>query len=716
MAAFEQGSYGLAAHDDAVRVDGARVDENFFSTLQAFPEIGRALGPDDERPGHSNVVVISHALWLSMFTGSRQILGKQLRLDGSSYQVVGVMPAEFQYPHGSDFPPGVASGNATNIWIPLILTAEQRGARDGGFTGYTIARLKPGITVRQAQAEMSLLMTQLNLLHAPDTRGWGAAVKPLREGAVGSVRTMMWLLAGAVCLVLLIACGNAAGLSLARTAARAHELGVRVTLGAAKGRLMRQMLTESLLLGLAGGAIGMGLAYAFLRGLLGLNPGNIPRLQNASIDSRALMFTLMIATLASIASGLLPALFGARINLVEFLKTGRGSIGSGNRLRRFLVVAQIALVVILLAGAGLLVHSYLNVQGVRPGFSSSTFSASLRLNPQYGSREQRLGFYRGLLSKLQAIPGVESAGVVSALPLTHTESLDSFFVDGYANQKNQLVNDRTVTPQYFSAMQIPLLEGRSFTDTDASGHPLVVIVNQAFASKYFANRDAVGLGIHASEAHDPLKMVIGVVGNVRHSSLEADAPPEIYEPLWQSDMGMGSSVVIRTSLPPDSVETSVRAVLRTIDRDLALGDAQTMGDLASQATAGRRFQTTLLAAFAGMAMLLGMVGVYGLLAYSVKQRTAEIGVRIALGASRGRVLGMILLQGVQLTMAGLLIGVVGALALSRVVASSLYGVSAFDPATFAVVLALLLLVTIPACLVPARRAANVDPMRSLRYE
>jgi predicted permease len=717
MAAFEPASYNSASQNSAIRVSGARVDAHFFSTLQAPPEIGRAISAEDDRPGHNHVVILSHALWQSMFAGSGQILTRQLVLDGSPYQIIGVMPAEFRYPHNSDFPPGVLGGNAAgaDVWVPLALSTQQKADRQSA-TADVIARLNSGVTVRQARAEMSTLMAGIDLLHAADDRGWGAYVKPFLESALGPVRNLMWLLVGAVFLVLLIACGNAANLLLARAAARTHELGVRATLGAAKGRIIRQMLTESLLLALAAGIAGVVLAYGFLHALLRLNPGGIPRLNEASIDGRVLCFTLIVAVLTSVVFGILPAFFAVRINLVEFLKSGRGTIGLGNRARAGLVIGEIGLVVILLAGAGLLVRSYLNVEAVHPGFSSSTVSMNLQLDARYASREQKLAFFRALLDKIQSFPGIQSAGAISALPLSGAESLSSFMVDGYANEKDQLVNDRNTTPGYFSAMGIPVVEGRAFTDEDATGHPLVVIVNQAFARKYFGQRDPVGLGMHTSGPGNPLRTVIGVVGNVHHTNLEAEAPPEVYEPLWQTDIGSGAFVTIRSSLPAESVETSVRAGLRTVDPDLALTDLHTMGELTSQATALRRFQTALLTAFATMAMLLGMVGIYGLLAYSVKQRTTEIGLRIALGASRGRVVRMILRQGVQLTLIGLLLGLAGALALTRILISSLYGVSALDPVTFLTVPALLLLVTLAACLVPARKAARVDPMCTLRYE
>jgi predicted permease len=719
MTAFEQATFNSASQNTALRVGGARVDGNFFSTLQSFPEVGRAIGPEDDHPGHNDVGIISHALWQSMFGGSAQILTKSLRLDGRLYQIIGVMPREFGYPHVTDFPPGVGFGSATSteVWVPLALSSQRRAVRDD-FTGYAIARLKPGVSVRLAQTEMRALMIQIDLLHAADLRGWGAFVKPFRDSAVGAVRTLMWLLLGAVCLVLFIACGNAANLLLLRAAARHHELGVRATLGAAKGRLMRQMLTESLLLGLAGGFSGIVLAYLFLRGLLRLSPGDIPRLNEASIDARVLFFTLVIAVLTSAVFGILPALLATRINLVEFLKAGgsRGSVGTDNRLRSVLIIGELGLVVVLLAGAGLLLRSYVNVESVDTGFSSSTLSTSIQLDARYGNREQRLAFFRALLSKIESIPGIESAGVINALPFTNSESLSSFWVDGYENQKEQLINDRNVTDHYFSAMGIPVVEGRSFTDEDVPGRPIVAMVNQAFAKKYFDNRDPLGRRIRTAGPHNPWRTVIGVVGNEHYASLETAAAPEVYEPLWQNTNGGSAYFAIRSSLPADDVAISIRSALRAVDPNLAFAQIQTMGKLTSQATARRRFQTTLLTAFAGMAMLLGMVGIYGLLAYSVKQRTAEIGLRIALGASRGRVLGMILRQGLQLTIAGLLLGLAGALAFTRVLASSLYGVSALDPITFAVVPALLLLVTIASCLIPARRAASIDPMQTLRYE
>ena len=719
MTAFEQASFSSASENMAVRVEAARVDGNFFSTLQSFPEIGRAIDPSDDRLGHNNVVIISHALWQSMFAKTPQILSRSLNLNGARYTIIGVMPSRFGYPHLTDFPPGVGVGTAagTDVWVPLALSPQQKADHESS-SGYAVARLKPGVSVHEAYSEMSTIMARVDLLHQADARGWGAYITPLPDEAIGPARKLMWLLLGAVFFVLLIACGNAANLLLARASSRTHEVGLRATLGASKGRMVRQMLTESLMLGLAGGVAGILLAYALLRGLLLLNPGDIPRLNEASIDARVLLFTLIIAIFTSAVFGIVPAVVSSRINLVEFLKSGgsRGSIGTRNRLRNALIAGELGLVFVLLSGAGLLLHSYVNVESVQTGFSSSTVSMNIQLDAQYHTREQRLAFFRTLLGKVEILPGVQAAGVINALPLSNSENMSSFWVEGYANQKDQLVNDRAITPKYLSAMGIPVLQGRALTDGDTAGHPIVVLINEVFAKQYFASQNPVGRRIRTSGPNDPWRTVVGVVRNVHHAGLESAIAPEVYEPLWQTDIGGRAFVAIRSSLPPADLATSVRAALRTIDPNLALADINTMADLVSVATAQRRFQTTLLTAFAGMAMLLGMVGIYGLLSYSVKQRAPEIGVRIALGASRECVLSMIVRQGLQLALIGLLLGLACAIALERLLVSWLYEVSALDPVTFIVVPILLLAVTIASSAIPAIRAANIDPMRTLRCE
>lgn len=711
MADFEQMAYSLASHDATVRIGGARVDGNFFSTLQSPPELGRPISSQDAEPGHDSVVIISHALWQSMFAGNMDVLTRSIQLSGRSYRIIGVMPEEFQYPHSTDLAYGNPHISVTQAWVPLALTPQQKADRNR-MNGYAIARLKPGVSVAHAQAEMNAIMARLNLLRAAGLRGWEALVKPFLDLVVGPVRPLMWLLLGAVSFVLLIACGNAANLLMARAASRTHELGVRATLGAGRSRMIRQMLTESLLLGCAGGLIGIALAYAFLHGLLRLNPGNIPRLNQASLDARVLLFTVALSVLTSILFGILPALTASKINLIEFLKSGgsRGALRSRNRLRSGLIVAEIGLVVILLAGAGLLLRSYLKVESIHTGFSQSTIGMNIPLDSRYKQPQQQDAFFQELIGKLRTIPGVKSVGAVDGLPLSGFESVTTFWINGYANQKDQIVQIRETTPQYFSAMGIPLMKGRFFTDGDTLARPPVSIINQAFAKTFFPSRNPIGQRIQSGAVWTT---VVGVVGDVRLSNLQDAAPPQLYEPF----QGESSAyIAVRSILPAKQVASTVRTILRTMDPNLALTDIHTMGELVSAATARRRFQTTLLTVFAAMALLLALVGFYGLLAYSVKQRTTEIGLRMALGASKTQMLVMILRQALQLVLVGLFLGLAGALAVTRILANSLYGVRAVDPVTFLAVPALLLLVTLAASLIPGWRAARVDPAITLRYE
>jgi putative ABC transport system permease protein len=447
--------------------------------------------------------------------------------------------------------------------------------------------------------------------------------------------------------------------------------------------------------------------------LLRMNPGNIPRLETASLDSRVLFFCVGLSILTCLLFGTLPALAASRINVAEFLKSGgsRGTIGSHTRLRNGVIVGEISLVVILLACAGLLLRSYINVMSVDAGFARS--AVSLRVDVNAGYQPQQLGIlFRRLIGKIGSLPGIEEVGVIDGLPLTPYESLTVLSVNGYANRQNQLVSVREASPNYFSAMSTPLLQGRFFSNAESAGQNPVVMVNQAFARTYFAGRNPIGQRISLHAPNPSWYTVVGVVANQR-SKLEDGAVPTTYQPF----VGERSAyLVMRSQLPPEVVASMVGTLFRTSEPDLVGSDFYTMGELYSGAAAQRRFQATMLTAFAAIAMALGVVGIYGLLAYSVKQRAAEIGLRIALGASRQRVLGMIVRQGLQLAIIGVILGEAGALALTRILASSLYGVSAFDPLTFAAAPALLLLVAIAACLVPAMRAASVDPMRTLRYE
>jgi putative ABC transport system permease protein len=622
------------------------------------------------------------------------------------------MPQGFEYPHYSDLPYGSAQYKTTQIWIPLALTPHQMDDRENA-RGNAVARLKAGVSIAQAQAEMSTLMVRLDKLHDARVRGWGAQVENFVDSTVGHVRALLWLLLGAVCIVLLIACGNAANLLLARAASRMRELGVRVALGAGRSRIIRQLLTESLLIGLVAGGVGICLAYVFLRVLPHLNPGNIPRLNEASLDTRVLFFTVAVSVLTSVITGILPASAVSRINLTDFLATSssRSVAGAHTRVQSTLIVVESALVVVLLAGAGLFIRSYINVVSVDTGFSQSTVAMNIGLDARY-SQPQRVEFFRNLFARVEALPGVQKAGGISNLPLSNDEDLREFEVDGYPNKKGQLAESRWATPQYFSAMGIPLAAGRLFTQEDKSNRS-IAIVNESFAKKYFTNRNPIGGRVSREDDHTQWSTVVGVIGDVRDSALEKAPEPQIYN--LDGDFG-GGYIAVRSTLPAKSLAATIRSTLRSIDPNLAVGDIQTMGDLESEASAPRRFQTSLLSVFAGIALFLALVGLYGLMAYSVSRRTREVGIRMALGAQRTDVMLLVLKKASLLLALGLVSGLVASWFATRAIQAFLFGVGRHDPITTLSVCALLAVSGLIAAIIPARRAASIDPMQALRTE
>jgi predicted permease len=712
MTIFDQSVLSLALQGTAERVGAARVDGDFFQTFQSAPELGRAITPGDNQLGREKVAVISHALWQSMFASAADILHRSLLLDGKSYQIVGVMPQGFEYPHFSDLPLGEAQYKTTQVWIPLALTAHELADRDN-TRGNAVARLRPGVSIVQAQAEMSAIMARLDRLHDRQMRGWGASVKNFVDSTVGHVRSLLWLLLGSVAIVLLIACGNAANLLLARAASRMRELGVRVALGAGRSRIIRQLTTEALLIGLAAGAIGVAFASIFLRILPLFDPGNIPRLTEASLDMPVLLFTVAISLLTSVLTGVFPALAVSRINLTDFLATtsSRSVAGAHTRVQSTLIVVESALVVVLLASAGLLIRSYINVESVDTGFSQSTVSMNIGLDARYG-QTQRVEFFQNLFAKIDVLPGVQAVGAINDLPLSNAEDLRMFAVDGYTNEIGQLAEARWVTPQYFSAMKIPLIAGRLFTETESSGLH-AIIINQAFAQKYFAHRNPIGGRVSRQDDPTRWSTVVGVIGDVRHTSPEEPAEPQIYHP----DMEFGGGyIAVRSTLPAKALAATMRTILHSLDPNLAASDMQTMGDLESEASAPRRFQTSLLAVFAAIALFLALVGLYGLMAYSVSRRTREVGIRMALGAQRTDVMLLVLEKAALLLALGLVCGLVASWFATRAIQAFLFGVGRHDPMTILSVCALLAVSGLIAATIPARRAASVDPMQALRME
>jgi predicted permease len=716
MSVFEQAVFNLSSHGSVERVGAARVDESFFTTLQSAPEFGRAIGADDNQPGHDKVAVISHALWQSMFAGSIDVLARSLTLNGVSYRIVGVMPPAFEYPLSSDLPYGNVE-KATHIWIPLALNPKQKAEREPG-NDQAIARLRPGVSMSHAQSEMSTIMVRLDKLHSVSMfpeRGWGALVKSFMDYAVGQVGRLLWLLLGAVTIVLLIACGNAANLLLARASNRMRELGVRVALGAGRRRIIRQLLTESLLIGVAAGAIGVGLAGIFLRFLPHLDPGNIPRLNEASLDIRVMLFTVTVSLLTSVLTGILPALAVSRVSPGVVLAAGSSGNVAGvhGRSQSILIVVEAALVVVLLACAGLLIRSYINVESVDTGFSPSTVTVNIGLDPRYGQPQQRRAFFKQFIGKVAALPGVNAVGAVSYLPLSNSESIGYFWVDGFANSKDQMAEGRSVTPQYFAAMSIPLIAGRYFTEDDDSKAEKPIIINQRFAQVYFADRNPLGGRISTDDNHSQWKTVVGVVADVRHSSLEETPQPQMYSPDYDLN---GAYIAVRSLLPRSTLASELRSTLKSLDPGLPFGDVRTMGELISEATARRRFQTSLLTVFAAIALFLALVGLYGLMAYSVSRRTRELGIRMALGAQRTDVMLMVLKRAALLLGLGLVSGLACSWIATRAIKAFLFGVGEHDPATILLVCILLAVCGLAAAAIPARRAASIDPMQALRTE
>ncbi len=664
---FDQRFFNLAAEGMAQRVSGVFIQPNFLSTLGVNPLFGRAIESADTEQGNQHVAIISYALWQSVFGGSTQVLDRSVTLDGQIYHVIGVMPASFGYPSGNELP--YSNEGQTQLWLPLALTPQGKTDRDNPI-GNAIARLRPGLTLAQAQAEMNTIMPRLYPVNASSFSPFKDSYCVLRsftDTVVGGVRLFVWLLFGAVSLVLLIACANAANLLLARAAGRTHEMGVRAALGARRGRLIRQVLTEALLLASISGALGILIAYAAIRLLLRLNPGNIPRLNETSLDLRVLVFALAISILTGVVFGILPALGVSRTNLTEVLKQGgnKGIVGPSKRWRHSLIVSEVALAVVLLTGSGLLIRSYVNLQNVSTGFSDSTLSMHIALDSRYSKPEQRRAFFNNVLDKLSALHGVTAIGAISDLPLSHSETMGLFMVEGYANKKGQAVDSRLATENYFQAMGTPLLAGRFFTPGDAVPKaPGVVIINEAFAKAYFSGRPAIGGHLCMCYVWGTTKVnwsiVVGVVANTRHSNLENAPPPQVYGSFWQYDQGPnGGYIAIHTSSSPAEIIPAIRAAVRSLDPNVPVADIQTMDQRVSEASALRRFQTSLFAVFAAVALFLASIGLYGVMAYSVKQRTPEIGIRLALGAQPSNVLKLIVLQGMTLTVAGICVGVAG---------------------------------------------------------
>jgi len=717
MAAMAQRSYNLTGNGEPERLDGRRVSANLFDLLGIQPQLGRNFRPEEDTPG-THVVILSRGLWERRFAADPRIIGRAISLNGESYIVVGVMPAALELPR-------MMSDWREQLWVPLAFSLTEAAARSSHYLE-VIARMKPGVTLQQAQTEMSTIAARLAQQYPADNTRVGAAVTPLREEFVGEIRPALLILLGAVAFVLLIACANVANLLLARAAVRQKEIALRLALGATRSRLVRQFLTESLLLAAAGCAVGLFLALLGLDVLKKSIPATIALAQGIAIDGKVLGFTAFVGLFTGLVFGLAPVAQASRFNLNENLKEGaRGaSVGArGNRLRSLLVIGEVAVSFLLLIGAGLLINSFIHLRNLDPGFNPDhVLTAKVELSAiKYPTKEKRSAFFQEVVRRVQTRPGVQSVGVGNNLPLTYDGDSFAIGVEGRPDppfdQRPDVVL-RVVGPGYFNTMQIPLVKGRDFTDADRDEAAPVVVISEKAAAHYWPSQDPIGKRLKPGSAAEntPWRTVIGVVKDVRQNDFIKQPKPQMYWSYHQVRDFPANALVIRTQVAPLSLAASVRNVIWSVDKDQPVSEIRTMSDIVSQAVARQRFSMLLLGLFAGLALLLAAVGIYGVMSYSVVQRTREIGIRMALGAQKRDVLGMTLRHGLQLVAIGVVIGIAGAVGLTRLMASLLFGVSATDPGTFAAITIILAVVALLASYIPAMRSMKVDPVIALRYQ
>ncbi len=732
MAAAEAWGGALTGADRPEAISGLRMGEGLFSMLGEQPLLGRTLQSEDYQPGKDHVLVLSHKLWQRAFGGDPNVIGRQISLSGESYAVVGVMPARFQ------FPPFWST--RAEMWAPLDL--RPRATTRRGSSLRVFARLKPGVTPQQAQAEVDAMNKRLALAYPEANTGLNIRVDPLNEKVVGNIRLALLVLSGAVGFVLLIACANVACLTLARSAARQREAAVRVALGASRWRVVRQLLTESLLLSLGGAAVGILLAVWGVEWLTTLLAGNssgfsvrLPRLNEIRIDAAALGFTLAVSLATSLLFGLAPAVAASKPDLNKTLKeSGRGTSGGRRRLRETLVVAELALALVMLIGAGLLMNSFLKLQSVDPGFNPRnvlTMTVSLAGASQYVG-PAREAFYRQLTDRLTGLPGIESASAINHLPLAGDTWGTPLTIEGRPlPPPGQEVGAtfRVSRPGYFRTMGIPMRAGRDFNERDTPDAPGVVILNETIARRHWPAEEPIGKRVTLDDPRDNSRApqwftVVGVVKDAKQNSWTDAAPNEIYLPFQQS-RGFYSgtaghfaamTIVIRAAVEPQSLARSAEETVRSLDRNLPVSGVVTMEQVIADTLWQPRFNLQLIGIFASLAMTLAAIGLYGVMSYSVAQRAREVGLRMALGAQRGDVMKLVVGQGMKLAFAGVASGLLASVALTRLMERLLFEVSATDFSTFALISALLTIVALLACWIPARRATKVDPMIALRCE
>lgn len=716
MAAFAERSFNLTGVGEPERLDGRRVSANLFDLLGVRPIVGRTFLPQEDAPG-TKVAVLNEALWKRRFGGNPGIVGQAITLNGESYTVVGVVKSTIRLPAYGKW--------RDQVWVPLAFASEEAASRGDHFL-QVIARIKPGITVRQAQAEMETIMARLAQQYPRYNTRIGAVVRPLHEEIVGDIKPALLVLLGAVVFVLLIACANVANLLLARAAVRQKEIALRLALGADRTRLTKQLLVESVMLSLLGAIVGLGFAYAGLSVLTHFIPPEVMHPEAIAINARVLLFTLAIAMITGLIFGLAPAMQASHFNLNDTLKDGGRDSGAsvqGKRVRSALVIAEVAVSFILLIGAGLLINSFMHLRNLDPGFRADHLLAlNVDLSEvKYPDAPQRIAFFDEVVRRVRTLPGVQSAAVAGNLPFTYNGDSMGIAVEGIPDPPPDQWPDviyRTIGPGYFATMGIPLVRGRDFTDQDTLDTTLGVAISEKTAKHYWPNQDPIGKRLKpgASTSQSPWRTVIGVVKDVRQNDFIAEPKMEMYLSFRQVHSPVANALVVRTSVDPLSLATSVRNAIWSVDKDQPVSNVDSMQHIVAGAIARQRFSMLLLAIFAGLALVLAAVGIYGVMSYSVAQQTREIGVRIALGAKRSDVLVMTVKNGLKLAAVGVFFGLLAAFVMTRVLTSLLFGIGATDPVTFTIVALVIITVAILASYIPALRATKVDPMIALRAQ
>jgi len=716
MAIYNFHDFTLTGSAEPEQIGACAVSSGFFPTLGVRPLLGRVFSSAEDQPGHSNVVVLSHRLWQGSFGSNPDIVGHYINLDGQSYLVAGVMPANFQFP---DF---------AQMWTPMAWTDKERAVR-GEHHSVVVARLRPGVDLKQAQAEMSAISSRLQQQYPEDDKGWGAVVVPLHDDLVSDVRPALLVLLGAVAFVLLIASVNVANLALARTFSRQKEIAIRTALGASSARVVRQILTESTLLALAGGALGLAWAHFGIGLIMTFLADKVSRSIEVGLDAKVLAFTALISIATGILAGILPALRLTRRDVSQSLKQGLGRTDAdsgGHRVRSALVVSEVALSLILLMGAGLLIRSFQELHGVNPGFDARnvlTMTAMVSRS-KFPVPAQQINFFDRVLQRVRALPGVESAGVIDDIPLNDQGSHQPVAIEGrpvLPMSEQPEVDVRLISTGYMDSLHIPILRGRDISNSDLAGRPAVVLISESMARQFWPGEDPLGKRLTLTFSPDAVREVVGVVGDVKLDGLDQTRPSAtLYFPMSQMSTSGWSSfpmtLVVRSASGPSGVASLVSNAVHEVDPEIPVRDILTMDDLVTSSLSQQRFNMLLLGAFAGLALLLATVGIYSVLSYSVRRSVREIGIRLALGARLGDVLRTVVVEGMKPTLLGVAIGAVGALALGRVLASLVFEVKPTDPLTFLAVTMLLVAVALLASVIPAYRATKVDPVVALRYE